>query len=592
MKILPRFRIALLLAVLIAAGCGRQSAPKPPLMGHALPSPCVANCEPGQPGGRLTLLTAGSVRTFNPLLAMDSASDQVVRLLFGALLNVDATMLEAGPGLAESWSIEPDGKAWTFKLRAGLRWSDGQPLTADDVVFTWNEIMFNPDMNRVTYDLFRINGKNFAVSKVDDLTVRVVTPEVFAPFLEYFGGVAILPQHAIGREVRERRFLSVYTLNTRPEKIVGSGPFRVKELQPGRGILFERNPEYWAVDRSGRRLPYFDEVLLAPTAGATTTYFFLDGQGDVCEQARVEEYATIRAAAAAGKFHVLELGVGSERDFLWFNLNTNISRTGRPFVDPTKSKWFRDKTFRQAVSCAIDRERLVKDVHGGHAQPMLALLSTENPKWNNPDVPRFGYDVARARSLLAGIGIQDRNGDGTLEDTGGRAIEFTLHSNLGNPTREKSGALMAEDLRRLGFKVNFQALDYQTLITTINETFNYDCVLMGLGGGGVDPASQLPVLKSGEAMHQWFPNQPAPATDWEARIDVLMDAQLRTLDIAQRKKAFDEVQAILAEQLPMIYTVVPLHLAAARTNLANLRPSLLTPYRLTWNVEQLYFRKP
>ena len=556
-----------------------------------MPAPCVAKCDPGQPGGRLTLLTAGLPRTFNPLLASDSASDQVARLLFGSLLNLDATTLEAGPGMAESWAVEPDGKTWTFKLRAGLHWSDGQPLTADDVVFTWNEIMYNPDMNQQTYELFRINGKNFTVSKVDDLTVRVVTPEIFAPFLEYFGGVSILPKHAIGREVQERRFLSVYTLNTRPEKVVGSGPFRVKELQQGQGILLERNPEYWAADRNGQRLPYFDEVLLSPVAGAPPSLFFLNGQGDVCEQARVEEYATIRSAAA-GKFQVLELGAGSERDFLWFNLNTNVSRAGPPFVNSIKTKWFRDKTFRQAVSCAIDRERVVKEVHGGQAQPMLTLLSTENPKWNNPNVPRFGYDLARARTLLASIGIQDRNGDGTLEDAGGNAIEFTLNSNLGNPAREKCATLIAEDFRRLGFKVNLQPLSYDALIKSINETFEYDCVLMGLGGGGVDPASQMGVLKSGELMHQWFPSQPAPATDWEARIDTLMDAQMRTLDFAQRKKAFDEVQAILAEQLPMIYTAVPLHLAAARTNLANLRPSLLSPYRLTWNVEQLYWRKP
>ena len=534
----------------------------------------------------------GLPRTFNPLLASDSASDQVVRLLFGSLLNVDATTLEAGPGMAQSWAVEPDGKTWTFKLRAGLRWSDGQPLTADDVVFTWNEVMSNPDMNRQTYDLFRINGKNFAVNKVDDLTVCVVTPEVFAPFLEYFGGVAILPKHAIGREVQERRFLSVFTLNTRPEKVVGSGPFRVKALPQGQGILLERNPEYWAVDQTGRRLPYLDEVLLAPAAGAGPTFFFLNGQGDVCEQARVEEYAPIRSAAASGKFQVLELGMGSERDFLWFNLNTNLNRAGRPLVNPLKAKWFRDKTFRQAVSCAIDRERLVKEVHGGHAQPMLTLLSTENPKWNHPDVPRFGHDLARARTLLASIGIQDRNGDGTLEDAAGNAIEFTLNSNRGNPVRESSAALIAEDFRRLGFKVNFQPLDYQTLITNINETFDYDCILMGLGGGGIDPASQMSVLKSGEMMHQWFPNQPTPATDWEARIDTLMDAQMRTLDFAQRKKAFAEVQTILAEQLPMIYTVAPFHLAAARTHLANLRPSMLTPYRLTWNMEQLYLRKP
>lgn len=592
MKILRPLLTAFSALLLFVAGCGWESAPKPPTTGHALAAPRVAPCEPGQPGGRLTLVIAGSPRSFNPLLAADSASDQVVRMLFGSLLNVDLTTQTAGPGLAESWSVAPDGRTWTFKLRAGLRWSDGQPLTADDVVFTWNEVMYNPEMNRLTYDLFRINGKNFAVSKLDDVTVRVVTPEIFAPFLEYFGGVPILPRHAMGREVRERRFLSVYTPNTRPEKIVGSGPFRLKELQPGRGVLFERNPEYWVVDQTGRRLPYFDEMLLAPTAGANLTFLFLNGSGDVCEQPRVEEYPALQAAASAGKFRVLELGVGSERDFLWFNLNTNVNRAGQPFVKPVQAKWFHNKTFRQAVSCAIDRDRLVREVHGGRARPMLAFISTENQRWNNPNVPSFGYDPARARALLAGMGILDRNGDDTLEDAAGNVIEFTLHSNNGNPVREKSASLLAEDLRRLGFKVNYRPVDFPTLVTKINESFDYECVLMGLGGGGVDPASQMNVLKSGEALHQWFPNQPAPATDWEARVDALMDAQMRTLDLAQRKKAFDEVQAILAEQLPMIYTVAPFQLAAARGGLANLRPSLVTSYRLTWNLEELYWRKP
>jgi peptide/nickel transport system substrate-binding protein len=115
---------------------------------------------------------------------------------------------------------------------------------------------------------------------------------------------------------------------------------------------------------------------------------------------------------------------------------------------------------------------------------------------------------------------------------------------------------------------------------------------MGLGGGGLDPTAQSLVLKSSEPLHQWFPNQRTPATDWEARIDALIDAQTRTLDFPTRKKAYDEVQAILAEQLPMIYTVTPLHFAAARPNLANLRPSVISVYRLTWNAEELYFKKP
>src|SRR5437899_6526119 len=108
MKTLRPSPLALLLLALLAGGCGQQSAPKPAATGHPLPSPVIANCEPGRPGGRLTLLTPGPPLTFNPVLANDSASDQIVRLLFGSLVNLDATTLEAGPGMAESWSVEPD----------------------------------------------------------------------------------------------------------------------------------------------------------------------------------------------------------------------------------------------------------------------------------------------------------------------------------------------------------------------------------------------------------------------------------------------------------------------------------------------------
>jgi len=571
-----------------AVGCGKPVAPPAlSVSGHPLPSPFVLKGEPGRPGGRLTLLAIGAPRTFNPLLAMDGASDAVVRLLFSGLITLDAATQEARPALAESWSVAPDGLTWAFKLRAGLHWSDGRPLTAADVVFTWKEVMYNPDMNRITYDLFRINGKNFEVTQLDDVTVKVVTPEVFAPFLDFFGGIPILPKHVIGREVAERRFLSVFTPNTRPDRIVGSGPFRVKESRPGECVLLERNPEYWAVDAQGVRLPYLNEVFITATAGASTTLLFLNGQGDVCEQARPNEFTAVQESARAGKFRVIDLGVGAERDFLWFNLSTNRNNIGQSLVNPVKSAWFRNKTFRQAVSCAIDRNRIIQLAYDGRAVAPLGFLSAENQKWDNPDVPRFGYDPARARSLLAGMGIQDRNGDGVLEDTTGQAIEFTLISNHGNPAREKSGQLIAEALSRLGLKVSFQPVDYFTLLARINDTFEYECALMGLSGGVADPAAQMNVLMSNDPMHQWFPNQRMPATDWEARIDFLMNAQLRTLDFATRKKHFDEVQAILAEQQPMIYTVAPFHFAALRPDLVNLRPSVLTTYRLTWNIEQL-----
>ncbi len=587
------FRFWILALLCCVAGCGKPVPPKRAAAAHALPqSPLVSQAEPGQPGGRFTIALPFAPKTLNPLMAGDGLSDNIIRLLQSSLVNLNWTNQEPMPGLAESWSVEADQKTWTFKLRRGVYWSDGKPFNADDVLFTWNEIMYNPEFNKGTYNIFRINDKNFEIEKVDDYTVRVVTPEVFAPFLEFFGTVWILPQHALQDATSQRRFLSAYDLRTAPQKIVGCGPFRVKQIDPGASVLLERNPEYWVTDKQGRRLPYFDEVQFIFGGGrGTDAMLFVNGKSDAYEILRPEMLEAFQEASTNAHFRIIEMGIGSEREFFWFNQNTNTTREGKPLVNPVKLKWFRNQKFRQAVSCAIDRERMARDVYQGRAQAIYDFISIDNRKWVNPNVPRFAFDPARARALLAEIGIQDRNNDGIVEDSDGNPIEFTFLSNTGNPARDKAARMIQEDLRKVGIKVDYNAIDFEALRSKIDNTFEYESALMGLGGGGIDPASQMNVLKSGEDLHQWFPLQKTPSTDWEARVDALMDGQMRTLDFAQRKKAFDEVQVILAEQAPMLYTVSPLTYSAIRSDIGNLRPSVLTPYRVTWNMDELYFKK-
>jgi peptide/nickel transport system substrate-binding protein len=577
---------------LCLSGCGKSSSRRAP-SAHPLPSPpLVSKGEPGKFGSRFVLASSAGPKTFNPLLSLDIGSDSVVRLLFSSLVRFDHCSLDPGPGLAESWSVEPDQRTWTFKLRRGLFWSDGQPLSADDVTFTWNDIMYNPQFNRFTFGLFQVGGKNFAVTNLDALTVRVVTPEVFAPFLEFFGGVPVLPKHVLQSAVKQNTFLSAYNLNTPPGRIVGCGPFRLKECRPGKFTLLQANPEFWMADQRGRRLPYFDEVMITVGGGPRMeARLFLEGKCDICETVRPEQYGELKPAAAKGRFEIVELGAGPERDFLWFNQNTGTNAAGQPFVNPWKLKWFRNKKFRQAVSCAIDRDRIVRDVYGGRAQATYGFISTENPKWNNPNVPRYSFDPARARGLLAEVGMTRFNPEGVLLDSDGHPLEILFHSNLGNPLREKAAVMIQEDLRKLGIKLVYLPVSFEALRKKVDMTFDYECALMGLGGGGADPATQINVLRSSEDLHQWFPSQRAPSTEWEAQIDALMDAQMRTVDFVERKKAFDEVQAILSEELPMIYTVSPFACAALRSQLGNLRPSVFTPYRLTWNMEELYFRK-
>jgi peptide/nickel transport system substrate-binding protein len=420
----------------------------------------------------------------------------------------------------------------------------------------------------------------------------VVTPEVFAPFVEFFGGVSILPKHVLKDAARSKVFPLAYGINSKPNRIVGCGPYRLKEFRFGQFTLLERNPEYWVADRQGNRLPFIDEVLFnVPGGPGTEGGFFLNAQTDVSDSVRPQLYAQYKQASAGGAFQLFDLGVGAERDFLWFNQNTGTNAEGKPFVNPARLKWFRNKKFRQAFSCAIDRDRLVREVYVGRAQAASGFISTENQKWNNPNIPHYGLDLSRARALLAEVGIQDRNGDGVMEDADGNPIEVLFYFNAGNPLRERSALLIQEDLKKLGIRLVPMSFSYEALVEKINVTFDYECALMGLGGGGGDPGAQMNVLRSSEELHQWFPFQKAPSTDWEARIDSLMNAQMRTLDFAQRKKYFDEVQVILAEELPMIYTVAPLAAAAIRPDVENLRPAVMSPYHLTWNLEELYFKK-
>jgi peptide/nickel transport system substrate-binding protein len=582
------FAIALVAVAATLGGCSKKSH------GHALPEPPrVASCEPGIPGGRLVLTAGGSPRTFNPLIAVDPGSDSVVRMLFSSLVSINFQSQEVEPGLAELWSVAPDQKTWTFKLRKNLRWSDGEPLTADDVVFTWNEIMYNPKYNQTTYDLFRSNGKKFEVTKVDDLTVRVVTPEVFAPFLDYFGNVVvILPRHTLASWVASGDFLKTYAVNDKPANIVGSGPFRVKSFTAQRSLLLERNPEFCTVDKRGQRLPYFDEVeLMMPSDPGAFQKLFFDGTSAACENIPLENIWAFQQAATNRHFQIVDLGVGVQRDFLWFNQNTGAGRDGKPFVEPYKLKWFRDKRFRQAISCAINRDRIVKDVYNGHAQAVYGFLSSDNKKWNDPTVPQYSYNPEKARALFAELGMTRRPADGALVDAVGHPVEFTLIASFGNPVRAGIAKRVQEDLKEFGIQMNYAPADFPAMLKQINTTMDYESALMGFGGGGLDPASQMNVLSSSAPLHQWFPLQSQPSTDWEKRIDALMDDQMRTLDFKQRKKDFDEVQAIWADEIPMVCIAAPTTAAAVRSNIGNVRPAIASAYHVTWNIEELYFTK-
>jgi peptide/nickel transport system substrate-binding protein len=588
-------QVLLLIAAAALAGCGKKSESSKEVAGNypLAEPPYLTECEPGVRGGRLVLVDFGDPKTFNPITETDASSRQLTDMMFSGLMSKDHVTQEVKPGLAESWSVAEDKKTWTFRLRRNLHWSDGKPITADDVVFTFNDIVYNPDIPNRTSDAVRVDKKNFEVTKVDDLTIKVVTPEIYAPLLEYFGDVKIIPKHILAKAVAEKRFESAYGVNTPPAEHVGSGPYKLKQYTPGQLTLLERNPYFWQVDSKGQRLPYFDQVVMTvvPDQNAMSLRF-LRGEADMIEFVRPEEADSFKETGARGQFKFLDLGYAGSLDLITFNQNTNVnSKTGKPYLDPVKQKWFRNTRFRQAMSYAIDRPSIVKSTINGHGQPQYGWTTPSNPKWINTNIAQYPYNPEKARQILAEIGITDRNKDGWLEDADGNVIEFEMNTNAGNSRREKGSILVQEDLKRIGIRVNFRPLDFNTIVHRMDTDFDFECIFLGLVSYSVDPAESLNILRSEGFMCQWFPRQKVPSTKWEARIDELMNAQLKTLDFAERKKYYDEVQAIFAEQQPLMPTVAMKAYSAARNDLANLRPTAQHHNRLIWNLPELYFKK-
>jgi peptide/nickel transport system substrate-binding protein len=590
------WRFLFVLALVGLASCGKKSGESstPAAQGPLPEPPLVANCEPGQRGGRLVIATFGEPKTFNPLTANESSSTDIIRFLFSGFMNLEMAKQEATLWMAESYKVEPDQKTWTFKLRKGLRWSDGQPLTADDVIFTW-EVIYDPKIKPVVVDALTLAGKKFEVTKVDDLTVRIVTPAVYAPFLEAAGaGVPILPRHKLASAVKEGRFDSAYGVNSKPEEIVGSGPFRLKQYKPGELVLLERNPYFFVTDPKGQRLPYLDHIMwtTVPNYDAMSLRT-LRSESDLQDILRQDEAARFEEESKKGKLKLLDLGLQTEPMLLWFNQNTNVNpKTGKSYVTAAKQKLFRNQKFRQAVSYAIDRESIVKSAYAGRGEPAYGVMSTPgNKRWYNPNIAKYPLNPAKAKALLAEIGVQDRNGDGFLEDESGDKIELILNTNAGHPVRHKMAVFIQDDLKRLGFDLTFQPIDFNALVDKVNNSYDYDAMMLVFGGDSTDPANMMNVIKSDGFTHFWFPRQTVPSTEWEARLDKLMIANVTTLDYGERKKAFDEIQAILADQCPAIAITSARGYAAVRSDIGNVKPTVVGSTRVSWNAEELYFKK-
>jgi peptide/nickel transport system substrate-binding protein len=546
----------------------------------------VTDNAPGHSGGRLVLALKSEPKTLNPVLAQDAPSRDVIRCLTADLIHINRASQKTEPAIAKSWTVSRDGRQYTLQLRRGLRFSDGQPVDADDVVFSF-QVYLDEKIDSPQRDLLVVGGKPITVQKIDPYTVRFEMAQPYAAAERLFDGIAILPRHLLESVYRGGGFSAAWNLSMPPNEFAGLGPFRLKDYTPGQRIVLERNPYYWKQDRSGIRLPYLNEVVfLFVSSEDAQVIRFQAGDADILSRFGAEDYAVLQKQEAARHNHLNDLGPGLEYNFFFFNLN-DLAAKNLPDI-ARKQAWFEDVRFRQAVSAAIDRDSIVRLVYSGRATPLWTQVTPGNKLWVDPRIPHPPRSIPHARELLKSAGFSWKT-DGSLMDGHGNAVEFSVLSSSSNAQRMKIATLIQDDLAHLGMNVHIVSLDFHSMVNRLLTSYDYEAAVMGLVSGDADPTSEMNVWMSNGETHLWHPNQTKPATPWEAEMDRLMQQQLVTLDYAKRKTQYDRVQEIVAQDLPVICLVSPNILVGASNRVGNFQPAILDPYTL-WNIDELYIR--
>jgi peptide/nickel transport system substrate-binding protein len=544
--------------------------------------------EVGRSGGRLVMSLRGEPKTLNPLLATDSRSREVIAVLQADLVHINRVTQLTEPALAKSWKISPDGLQYTLVLRREIKFSDGQPLDADDVIFTFH-VYLDENVHAPQRDLLIVGGKPIAVRKVDEHTIVFQLAKTYGVGERLFDGLAILPRHLLEKPYQEGKLGQMGTLGTAANQWAGLGPFRMKEYVAGQRLVLERNPYYWKTDTRGNRLPYLDELifLFVPNADAQVLKFE-SGESDLISQLGAENFSVLSRQQKG--YTMTDAGPGLEYNFLFFNLN-DLGEKSSPEMR-RKQRWFRDVKFREAVSAAVDREAIVRLVYQGRGSAIWGLVTPGNRRWGNEKLPHPPRSLDRARTLLKEAGFSWSSGsdrESTLLDSEGKPVEFSILTSSSNADRARMAALIQDDLQQLGMHVQVIPLEFRSLLDRVTQTKEYDACVMGIASFDADPNSDINVWLSSGGTHLWNPSQPRPATSWEAEIDRLIEEQMSARTFAQRKKLYDRAQEILAENQPLIFLASPDILVGARNSVGNFRPAALEPYVL-WNVEQLYLK--
>ena len=585
-NMLKKSRVLFFACLVFVTACGNSPVSPPANLSASKIEPRTA----GTRGGTLTYRLTSPPKTFNYLMAADEPSLVTAFVLMSSrLIEFDHETQKYGPALAETWKTADDGIIVNIKLRENLKFSDGQPLTADDVIFTLTGLYDERTNSPAFRDAMLIGGKKIDTKKIDDLNFQLIFPEKVAAVENYLDNLAILPKHALEAEFNAGKLAESWKITADPNSVVTSGPFTLESSAPGESVTLKRNEYFYKKDKKGTQLPYLDKLILQIIADPNNTFASLNQAAvDVAERIRPTDFAAL--TAQSGQVRAYDAGPGLATDHMWFNLNP-ATADGRVLNASAKYKWFNNKLFRQAVSSAIDRTSVTSVTLKGLATPLYGFVAPANRVWANKALPKIEYDLEKAKGLLnrAGFKLQGTPEAPELFDAENNRVEFTLAVPVENEQRKLMAAVIQEDLAKLGIKMQVAPVEFQAITERWTKSFDYDAILLGISVTGIEPTSYASLLMSGGSVHQWRPGQKTPATDWELRIDTLFAEQARETDVQKRAAVFNEIQSIMADESPIIPIAARHIVSAANQRIGNFSPSSVFPYSL-WNADELFIR--
>ena len=395
---------------------------------------CRVNRPANDHAATQTLYTvAGSdPRTFNPILITDASSGQLTGDLFEALIQTNPVTTLPEPRLAEKWEIAPDNKTITFHLHHDVKWFDGQPVTARDVLFTL-DVIYDPKVPNSIRPAITIDKKRIAAEAPDDYTVVMHLPRPFAPLL-YSLGIQLMPAHILEPVWKAGNFNHTWGIDTPPAQLVGDGIDKMVRYAQGQVVNYVRNDGFWMKDENGGQLPrlHAQNVTIVPDQNAEYLRY-LSGQIDIYSP-RPEEVFTLQQKQKELGIQVDKIGV--DTGSLFFSFNRNPRHFVNNGVTNPKLTWFTDLRFLQAMAHMIDKKSIIDLVYHGLAESAVADISPENKIFSNPNLKDYDYDPKLAADILEGAGYHLAK-PGVRTDPKGNRLEFDLTTNAGNHERDQ-----------------------------------------------------------------------------------------------------------------------------------------------------------